>query len=161
MRSLPIIILAIMIFCVTSVYAIRDNVFNDDGTVTVYPDNPDMAADYKLNYAIMKPEEFSRSKIMIYDYDLQYVQMRIKGAQESCDKYDGPHCDNVKDYQAALVTLTNMKSQQTGKPTESTSTPNPEPADGGKTKKGALDQLKKWMKDLKDLLAKLLTGWRP
>ncbi|MDP2906788.1 MAG: hypothetical protein Q8O03_02510 [Nanoarchaeota archaeon] len=159
MRSLPIIFLVIMIFSITSVYAIRDNVFNDDGTVTVYPDNPDMAADYKLNYAIMKPDEFAKSKILIYDYDIQYVEKIIKNSQESCNKYGEQYCDRVKDYQAALVTLANMKSQQTGKPAEST--PSTAPVDGEKAKKGALNQLKKWMKDLKDLLAKLLTGWRP
>jgi hypothetical protein len=149
-----------MIFGVTLVYAAPcgETKFNSDGSIIVCPDNPDMAADYKLNYAIMNPNEFAKSKILIYDSDIQYIEKLIKSSQESCNKYDGQHCDDVKNYQSALVTLANMKSQQPGSPA---STPNVSPADGEKTKKGALDQLKNWLKDLKDLLAKLLTGWRP
>ncbi len=161
MRSLPIIILAIMIFSVTLVYAAAcgETKFNDDGSIIVCPDNPDLAADYKLNYAIVNTEaDLAKSKILIYNYDIEYVKERIKGAQKLCIEVDGPHCDYVKDYQDALVKLANVQSQQTGNPPESTTS---SPADGEKTKKGALDQLKKWLKDLKDMLAKLLTGWRP
>lgn len=162
MRSLSIIILVIIIFSLTSVYAIRESEFTEDGYVIVYPDNPDMAADYKMNYAMMNPEEFSKSKILIYDYDTQFVERALKIAQESCAQKGTANCaDTVKGYQDALATLNNMKAQQSGRKTETTSNPSPAPIGGEKAKTGTLGQLKNWLKDVKDFLAKLLTGWRP
>ncbi len=157
--ALPVITLAIVIFGVTSVHAAAcgETKFNDDGSIIVCPDNPDMAADYKLNYAIMYPEEFAKSKVLIYDYDIQYVEKLIKSAQEACAKSDRPDCANtVKEYQDALAKLVSIKSQQTGKPPEST--PNVSPADGEKAKAGALSQLSKMGEKIKDLLKALLEG---
>ena len=158
-RSLSIIlILTLLAF---AAYAIRESVFNDDGTIRVYPDNPDMAADYMLHYAMMNSEtDILNSKMLIYDSDIQYVENLIKNTQENCIKNNRASCsEDLKDYQDALTKLTNVKSQQTGSPPKNIETLRVSSEDSAKTKPSALSQLSIWLKKMKDLLAKVLKGW--
>lgn len=152
MRSLPIIVLTIMIFGVTLVYAAPcgETKFNSDGSIIVCPDNPDMAADYKLQYAMTySQDELVKSKIVITDYDITYITKLINSYRESCAAKGGISCTDAKDYQIALDKLKNAMAQQTGNPPESTPTSSPET--GEKKKSGAWSQLSNWAKWLNDL----------
>lgn len=169
--SLPIILLFVLLFTNTSVSASKTVVnsdgstvlFNDDGSMRVYPDSPDAAADYLLNYAMTYSEtDLEKSKLLIFDSDIKYIENLIESSKKGCIKKEIYDCDNtVKEYQDALLKLTNVQSRQTGKPPLSIDTSSVSLEDGEKTKPSALSQLYSWAKEIKDFLAKLLTGWLP
>jgi len=154
-KSIPIMILALIMFSITLAYAIRESEFTDDGYIKVYPDNPDMAADYKINYAMMNPEEFAKSKILVYDYDIQFVERALKAVQENCAQ-KGTQCDRAKEYQSALAVMASMKAQQAGRPTEDTAAKTPSVEGGEKAKGGALTRLSGLKKKIGDLVGALL-----
>lgn len=166
MRALLMLSLAITVLTSAPAYASKTVVnadgstvlFNDDGSIRVYPDSPDAAADYLLNYAMMYSEaELEKSKLLIYDSDIQYIEKLIETSRDICSKKEITNCANtVKGYQDALLKLTNVQSRQTGNPPVSIDTSGVSSEVGEKTKPSAFSQLLIWAKKMSDLLMEVL-----
>ncbi len=90
----------------------------------IYPDNPQMAAEWKWSYAQTYTEkELAAADVQVTDYDIQYARGRVQKGEEDCTERGGVWCDYAAQDRSSLTKLLNVKAQQTNT--------RPEKVDGG------------------------------
>lgn len=83
------------------------------GYTEIYPDNPQMAAEWKWSYAqTYKEQELAAADVQITDYDITYARGRVQEGEEDCAERGGVWCDYAAQDRSALTKLLNVKAQQ-------------------------------------------------